>query len=134
VFDTDPSGDRWVTVNETMAKKAGDCEDIVIARMQALRALGVPVGRDGSSETIHALLLMSMANRFWVLDNRTDRLMAQEEFGDFRSILTFSGTSTWTDGYRLGRQPANSITIAMNEARLPIGNTVRSASWSGTRR
>jgi len=140
-FDTDPSGDRWATVSETMEKRAGDCEDIVIAKMQALRTLGVPasdlymtIGRDGRSDAIHALLLVRLANRFWVLDNRTDRMVTQEEFGDFRPILTFSGASTWTHGYRLGRQPANSIMIVMNEAKLPIGSTMRSASWSGARR
>lgn len=139
-FDTDRSGDQWATVTETMTRMAGDCEDIAIAKMQALRALGMPasdlymtVGRDGASEAIHALLLVRMGNRFWVLDNRTDRLVAQDEFGDFRPILTFSGAGTWTHGYRLGRQPANSIMIALNKATLPIGITVRSATWSGAR-
>src|SRR5438093_7862046 len=34
-FDSDPSGDRWASVNETLAQRAGDCEDIVIAKLQA---------------------------------------------------------------------------------------------------
>jgi predicted transglutaminase-like cysteine proteinase len=128
-FDTDPAGDRWATATETMKRRAGDCEDIVIAKLQALRTLGVP-----ASDLYMTILLVRLADRFWVLDNRSDRMVTQEEFGDFRPILTFSGASTWTHGYRLGTQAPRSIMIAMNDAKLPIGSTMRSASSSGTRR
>jgi len=141
-FDTDPSGDRWASVNETLAKKAGDCEDIVIAKLQALRALGFPVsnlymtiGYEGSYRTVHAVLLVRSGDRFWVLDNRTDRLVPQEEYRDFYPVLTFSGSSTWTHGYSPGRMPkaVMAMSIAMNARNLPVGNTVYSASWSGAR-
>jgi predicted transglutaminase-like cysteine proteinase len=112
-LDSGRSGDEWATVNETLQKRAGDCEDIAIAKMQALRALGVPVGNlymtigyDGSSRSAHALLLVRMANRFWILDNRTDRLVAQEEYKDFYPVLTFSDASSWVHGYRRGAMPA----------------------------
>lgn len=142
-FDTDPSGDRWATANETLEKRAGDCEDIVIAKMQALRALGVPVsnlymtiGYEGSNRSVHAVLLVREANRFWVLDNRSDRLVTQEEYKDFYPVLTFSGGSTWTHGYRWGTMPVAvaAMSRALNGRSLPLGNNVRSASWSGARR
>jgi predicted transglutaminase-like cysteine proteinase len=142
-FDTDPSGDRWASVNETLARRAGDCEDIVIAKLQALRALGVPlgnlymtIGHEGSHGSVHAVLLVRSGDRFWVLDNRTDRLVPQEAYKDFYPVLTFSGTSTWTHGYSRGRMPAavTAMSIAMNTRNLPVGNNVHSASWSGVRR
>ena len=142
-FDADPSGDRWASLNETLAKRAGDCEDIVIAKLQALRALGVPVtnlymtiGYEGSYGAAHAVLLVRSGERFWVLDNRTDRLIPQEDFKDFYPVLTFSGSGTWTHGYSRGRMPpaVTAMSIAMNTRRLPVGNNVHSASWSGARR
>lgn len=142
-FDTHPSGDQWATVNETLEKRAGDCEDIVVAKMQALRALGVPatdvymtIGREGSSGAVHAILLVRMANRFWVLDNRVDRLVTQEDYRDFYPILTFSGGSTWVHGYRRGTMPAavRAMSFALNGHNLPLGSNVRSASWSGAPR
>jgi predicted transglutaminase-like cysteine proteinase len=142
-FDTGPSGDRWASVNETLEKRAGDCEDIVIAKLQALRALGVPVsnlymtiGYEGTDRSVHALLLVRLANRLWVLDNRTDRLVTQEEYKDFYPVLTFSGGSTWTHGYRPGKTPVAvaAMTLTLNGRNLPLGSNVRSASWSGVRR
>ena len=142
-FDTDPSGDQWATVNETLEKRAGDCEDIVIAKMQALRALGVPatdlymtIGREGSSGAVHAILLVRMANRFWVLDNRIDRLVTQEDYKDFYPILTFSGGSTWVHGYRRDAIPAavRALNFALNGHNLPLGSSVRSAHSSGAQR
>lgn len=142
-FDTDASGDRWATANETLVKRAGDCEDIVVAKMQALRMLGVSlddlfmtIGHEGSPASVHALLLVRVANRFWVLDNRTDRLIAQESYPDFYPILTFSGSRTWVHGYRRGKVPSavRAMALTASSRSLPLGNTMRSASSPAAQR
>lgn len=132
-FDTHPSGDHWANASETFATSAGDCEDIVIAKMQALRSMGIPakalymtIGNDTASGAVHALLLARVGSRFWVLDNRTDRLVPHNEYGDFHPMLTFSATSAWLHGYRLGETPAavQQLGLALNTSRaLKLGNS-----------
>ncbi|MET0179368.1 MAG: transglutaminase-like cysteine peptidase [Novosphingobium sp.] len=126
----DAPRDHWATARETMASLAGDCEDIAIAKMQALLALGVPasdlfmsIGSDTAAGAVHAVLLVRLQDRFWVLDNRTDRLIEPEAFGQFHPILTFSGERTWLHGYRLGTMPAEvrALSIAANTGRLQVG-------------
>jgi predicted transglutaminase-like cysteine proteinase len=130
-FDSDPSGDQWATAGETLARSAGDCEDIVIAKMHALMAAGVPandlymtVGHDAAAGSVHAVLLVRAQDRFWVLDNRTERLLAEEEFTDFHPILTFSGNRSWLHGYRRGTTPAavRAMDMARSGRTLPLGN------------
>lgn len=140
-YDTHPSGDHWATASETLAKSAGDCEDFVITKMQALRSLGVPaedlymtIGTDAAVGAVHAVLLVRQGGRFWVLDNRRDRVIAQESYRDFYPILTFSRDRTWLHGYKRGTTPA--AVRALDTARiarlgnLPIGNSRGSATKS----
>lgn len=75
-------GDLWSPASETLRRAAGDCEDYAIAKMHALRALGVPdqdmfmtLGRDNAVRQAHAVLLVRLAGQYWVMDNRTDRLI-----------------------------------------------------------
>lgn len=144
-FDTHPSGDHWASASETLAKSAGDCEDIVIAKMQALRALGIPardlfmtIGTDAAIGAVHAVLLVRDGSRFWVLENRSNRLMAHETYRDFYPILTFSGSQTWLHGYKRGTTPApvralDAARIAQAE-NLPIGSSRGSAVAIGAGR
>lgn len=133
-FDAHPTGDYWAPVAETLAKSSGDCEDFVIAKMQALRSLGVPtddlymtIGTDAAVGAVHAVLLVRSGSSFWVLDNRSDQPVLQENYRDFHPILTFSGAHTWLHGYRRGTTPP---AVRMFAARriaqlgaLPIGNS-----------
>lgn len=137
-FDTHPSGDHWASAAETLARSAGDCEDFVIAKMQALRALGVPtqdlymtIGTDAASGAVHAVLLVRDGSGFWVLDNRSDRLFAQQAYRGFYPILTFSGNQTWLHGYRKGSTPPavralDAVRIAQMQ-NLPVGSSRGSA-------
>jgi hypothetical protein len=49
----------------------------------------------------------------YVLDNGTDRLLDSESISDYRPILTFASSGTWTHGYRMQSAPIN---VAANEA------------------
>jgi predicted transglutaminase-like cysteine proteinase len=103
-------GDRWSTAGETLARAAGDCEDYAIAKMQALKELGVPasdlfvtIGRDNAFRQAHAVLLLRAGGRFWVMDNRSDRLIPDSQFLDFHPIISFrSDGRSWLHGYARG--------------------------------
>ena len=113
-FDTDPSGERWATPRETLSRGFGDCEDYAIAKMHALRRLGVApgdlfmtIGHDAAAGAAHAVLVVRANGRFFVLDNRTDRLIPEQGYGDFYPILSFSAAGgSWLHGYRRGQTPA----------------------------
>jgi predicted transglutaminase-like cysteine proteinase len=107
------SGDHWSTVRETLGRSAGDCEDFAIAKLQALEALGVPegdlfmtIGHEGSPDIVHAVLVARVGREFLVLDNRTNRLIPQEQFSGFYPIITFGARSSWLHGYAKGKMPA----------------------------
>lgn len=101
-------GDRWSTADETLRRAAGDCEDYVIAKMQALKALGVPerdmfltVGQDDAARQAHAVLLVRAGGQFWVMDNRSDRLIADSQFRDFKPMISFRADGkSWLHGKR----------------------------------
>ena len=136
-YDANASGDYWATASETLSKSSGDCEDFVIAKMQALRALGVAgdalymtIGNDVAAGAVHAVLLVRTGSQFWVLDNRTNRLIPQQSYSDFYPILTFGSNSAWLHGYKRGQTPAavKRLSLAFNGAReLPLGNSKGSA-------
>ncbi len=74
--------DHWSTVDETLRRGEGDCEDYAIAKMHILRAAGVPasdlflvITRDLVRRADHALLLVRVGGRFLVLDNSTDKIL-----------------------------------------------------------
>ena len=43
----------------------------------------------------------------YVLDNGTDRLLDSESISDYRPVLTFAATGSWTHGYRVKAAPMN---------------------------
>lgn len=133
-FDTDPSGDHWATARETLSRGSGDCEDYVIAKMHALRGLGVPasdlfmtIGNDSAAGAVHAVLLIRAGGRFWVLDNRVERPIPQEQFNDFHPIISFSAAGgSWLHGYPRGQTPAavKAMSAAFAQGRhLALGNS-----------
>lgn len=98
--------DHWATADETLARGAGDCEDIAVAKMQALRRLGfedrdlyLSVGRDAAGQE-HAVLLARIDARFWVLDDRAERMVEAGEFRGFTPVVTFGARTSWVHGHR----------------------------------
>lgn len=99
--------DYWADASRTLRRGAGDCEDIAIAKMQLLAALGVPssdmyltIARDLVRNADHALLVVTLGERNWLLDNATDQVLDASQSYDYRPILSFSGTNRWLHGYR----------------------------------
>jgi predicted transglutaminase-like cysteine proteinase len=103
------NGDQWSSVNESLKRGYGDCDDNTIAKYQILKSLGFPednmyfiVGRDLVSQQIHAFLALKIHNQYFVLDN-----LRSEVFTDVRvvytvffPILAYSGNKTWLFGIR----------------------------------
>lgn len=100
------TADYWASAGETLRRGAGDCEDIAIAKMQLLAAMGVnrddmylTVARDTVRAADHAVLVVKMDGKAWLLDNATDRVLDASASYDYRPILSFSQNRKWIHGY-----------------------------------
>lgn len=98
--------DHWATASETMRRRAGDCEDIAIVKMQMLAAHGVKredmhlvIARDLVRSADHAMLVVKIDGRYWLLDNATDQVLDAQQSYDYRPILSFSQNTKWIHGY-----------------------------------
>lgn len=98
--------DHWATASETMRRRAGDCEDIAIVKMQMLAAHGVRredmhlvIARDLVRSADHAMLVVRIDGRYWLLDNATDQVLDAQQSYDYRPILSFSQNTKWIHGY-----------------------------------
>lgn len=98
----------WATAQETLARRTGDCVDIAVAKMEALRQLGfaqsdlyLTTGRT-TGRTLKAALLVRIGDRFWLLDDRSERMIeAAAAPAGFDPALTYGVGMTWAHGRRL---------------------------------
>ena len=98
--------DRWATAGETLRRRAGDCEDIAIVKMQLLAAQGVSredmqlvIARDLVRGADHAVLVVRIGDQSWLLDNATDQLLDASQSYDYRPIMSFSASKKYIHGY-----------------------------------
>ena len=98
--------DYWADAKSTLRRRAGDCEDIAIAKMALLAGAGVrredmylTIARDLARNADHALLVVKSEGKFWLLDNNTDRLLDASAANDYRPILSYSSGGKWLHGY-----------------------------------
>jgi predicted transglutaminase-like cysteine proteinase len=112
--------DVWSPADVTLSRGRGDCEDFAIAKMAMLRRAGfadrdlyLVVLKDLVRRADHAVLVARAEGHMYVLDNGTDQILDSESLPDYRPILTFASTGTWTHGYRMNSAPMN---VAANEA------------------
>ena len=110
--------DYWGTARESLTRGRGDCKDYAIAKMELLRALGVPsddlylvLVKDLVRRQDHAVLAVRVNQRFVVLDSGFDGVMDSEDARDYRPILTYSAGRTWVHGFR--RSPDVMVASAM---------------------
>ncbi|MBB4642149.1 transglutaminase-like cysteine peptidase [Rhizorhapis suberifaciens] len=99
--------DHWAPAAQSLARGRGDCEDFAIAKMQMLRALGIPasamflvIARDLVRRADHAVLAVAVDGDLLVLDNETDKVLSSDDVKDYRPVLTFNASGSWTHGYR----------------------------------
>ena len=112
--------DVWTAAADTLSRGRGDCEDYAIAKLQMLRRAGfadrdlyLAIVKDLITRADHAVLVVRTADRMIVLDNGTEELIDAENMRDYRPILTFAKSGTWTHGYRVR---SATIEIASNDA------------------
>lgn len=98
--------DHWATASETLRRRAGDCEDIAIVKMQMLAAYGVKredmhlvIARDLVRSADHAMLVVKIDGRYWLLDNATDQVLDAQQSYDYRPILSFNQNAKSIHGY-----------------------------------
>jgi predicted transglutaminase-like cysteine proteinase len=98
--------DRWATAGETLRRRAGDCEDIAIVKMQLLASQGVDrddmalvIARDLVRGADHAVLVVKVGGQSWLLDNATDQILDASQSYDYRPIISFSAGKKWIHGY-----------------------------------
>lgn len=99
-------GDSWAPPAETLAKLAGDCEDIALLKRALLINSGVPepqimfvLAYDLLARADHAFLVVFEA-RWLALENRNSLTMPAERLRDYRPIEAFTRDRAWTFGRR----------------------------------
>lgn len=102
-----PNPDHWSTASETLFRRRGDCEDFAIAKLQMLRAAGLPdrdlylvIVKDVVRRADHAILVVRADGRMLLLDSNTDRITDATEPQHYRPILSYSSGRAWTHGYQ----------------------------------
>ncbi len=104
----------WAAAQETLARGMGDCIDLAIAKMEALRLLGFPKrdlylttgyfgnGPRDDDGLESAALLVRIDHRFWLLTERPEQLIeATDPVGEdvrFTPVLTYGVGTTWIHG------------------------------------
>ena len=95
----------WAEAGETLARGQGDCVDIAVAKMEALRRLGfsgsdlyLTTGRMTGSG-LKAALLVRIGDRFLLLDDQSEMpLEASRSAALFSPTLTYGVGMTWAHG------------------------------------
>jgi predicted transglutaminase-like cysteine proteinase len=120
--------DHWASAQESLRRGAGDCEDYAIAKMQILRAAGVPardlhlvIVRDLVRRQDHAVLAVRTGDGFAILDSNTDKVLRADQVSDYRPIMTFSTEGTWIHGYAEPK-PQPQIQLASNGPSIGSSN------------
>ncbi len=98
--------DHWAPARETLRRRAGDCEDFAILKFWALQAAGVPAEamrlvlvRDVRRGLDHAVLAVAAEGRNLVLDNLSDRVLADGDAPGYRPLVSLGPSSTWIHGF-----------------------------------
>lgn len=104
----------WAPAQETLARGMGDCFDVAIAKMEALRRLGIP-GKDMYLTTgwfrrgfadgkgrESVALLVRVGDHFWLMpEDHDEAVAARDETGaalQFTPVVTYGVGMTWVHG------------------------------------
>ena len=102
--------DHWAAPAESLARRAGDCEDFAILKMAALKSMGIPaasmslvVVQVRRRNAFHAVLSVNTSNGVFILDNVSDAVRLDNQVTDYLPLLSFSTNRTWIHGTKSGR-------------------------------
>lgn len=108
----------WAAASETLARGVGDCIDIALAKMEALRLLGIPesdlylttgyfgegnlTGAQVDRGRESAALLVRIGETFWLLTERSDHIIEAGRLAEsparFAPVVTYGVGVTWVHG------------------------------------
>lgn len=104
-------GEYWASAAETFDRGAGDCEDIAIAKMAVLTAMGADprdlyliVLRDTRRQLLHAVLAVRSGAELFVLDNVSDAVRPESAVRDYRPLYSVSAAGAWVHGVTLAHR------------------------------
>jgi predicted transglutaminase-like cysteine proteinase len=99
--------DFWSPAAQTLSRGKGDCEDFAIAKLAMLRRAGfatsdlyLVIAKDLVRRQDHAVAVARVDGKYWLLDSGTDELIDASQAHDYRPVMSFSGSHSWTHGYR----------------------------------
>ena len=105
-------GDYWATLQESMSRGRGDCEDIAIAKMWLLNAAGVDLSsmrlvvlKDTLRDLDHAVLSVVEDGHQYVLDNTAWKVGRADWMRGYRPIYALSSDQSWVYGMRVPSVP-----------------------------
>lgn len=104
-YRSDRGGDNWADARTTLSKRAGDCEDYAILKLQMLAAAGVSkddmmltLARDTLRRVDHAVLLVKHEEQWVMLDMQSDRVApASTDYG-YKPVMSFAGNASFLHG------------------------------------
>lgn len=103
----------WAPAQETLARGMGDCFDVAIAKMEALRLLGFQArdlylttgwfrgGYVGAKGRESVALMVRVGDRFWLMPEQTERAYESvpgAETAAFTPVVTYGVGMTWVHG------------------------------------
>lgn len=98
--------DYWADAATTLKRRAGDCEDIAILKMQLLEAAGIApsnlfltIAHDPLRNGDHAVLVIKSENGFRLLDNNTDLVLPGDVSPVLQPMFSFSEAHKWLHGF-----------------------------------
>jgi predicted transglutaminase-like cysteine proteinase len=93
--------DYWATPVEFF-RRAGDCEDYVIAKYHSLRLLGLPpdqlrmvVVQDVVRDLPHAVLAVYLGEEVLILDNLSEQVLPQWQVANYVPYYSVNETARW---------------------------------------
>lgn len=114
-------GDHWATIEESMSRGRGDCEDIAIAKMWLLNAAGVDLSsmrlvvlKDTLRNLDHAVLSVVENGHQYVLDNAAWKVGRADWMRGYRPIYALSSEQSWIYGMRVPTPPP--LQVAQSDA------------------
>ena len=114
-------GDHWATLEESMLRGRGDCEDIAIAKMWLLNAAGADLSsmrlvvlKDTLRDLDHAVLSVVENGHQYVLDNAAWKVGRADWMRGYRPIYALSSDQSWIYGSRVLSTPP--LQVAQNDA------------------
>lgn len=100
--------DYWASPKETVAKKAGDCEDFAILKMASLLQAGIPqekmaivVVQDTRRNLLHAVLSVSTDKGTMILDSLHRDVRPDKAIPHYRPLFSVNGKGSWLHGKRI---------------------------------